>query len=186
MVGGMKMPLTALVFSSCLLLSACASAPKAAAPDSSATPRADTAMTFVIVRQAEKVPDGSKDPPLTEAGHARAQALAKRLSSVPVIAVYTTPFQRTRQTATPTAQEHGLPLIEYDAKLPAGEFATQLRARHAGQTVLVVGHSNTVPDIAAALCSCEVAPMSEAEYDRLMTVRVGADGRAVLDVAKQP
>jgi hypothetical protein len=61
-----------------------------------------------------------------------------------------------------------------------------LKQRHAGQTVLVVGHSNTVPDIAAALCSCEVAPMSEAEYDRLMTVRVDGDGRAVLDVLKLP
>ena len=178
MVGGMKMPLTAVVLS--LVLSACASAPQ-----SPAASKVDTSMTFVIVRHAEKVPDGSKDPPLTEAGLARAQGLAKRLSSVPVIAVYTPPFQRTRQTGTPTAQEHGLPLIEYDAKLPAGDFAAQLRARHAGQTVLIVGHSNTVPDIAAALCSCEVAPMSEAEYDRLMTVRVGADGGAVLDVARQ-
>jgi len=176
MVGGMKMPLTAVLLS--LALSACASTADVA-------PEADTPMTFVIVRHAEKVPDGSKDPPLTDAGHARAQALAKRLSSVPVIAVYTTPFQRTRQTATPTAQEHGLPLIEYDAKLPASDFAAQLKQRHAGQTVLVVGHSNTVPDIAAALCSCEVAPMSEAEYDRLMTVRVGADGAATLQVDKQ-
>ena len=180
MVGGMKkLPLTALLLP--LFLSACASA-----PDAPATPATDASMTFVIARHAEKVADGSKDPPLTEAGHARAQALAQRLSSVPVIAVYTTPFQRTRQTATPTAQEHGLPLIEYDAKLPATDFAAQLKQRHAGQTVLVVGHSNTVPDIAAALCSCEVAPMSEAEYDRLMTVRVDGDGRAVLDVLKLP
>lgn len=176
-----QMPLTTLFLTSCLsLLTACASAPHA-------TPAADASMTFVIVRHAEKVPDGSKDPPLTDAGHARAQALAlaQRLSSVPVIAVYTTPFQRTRQTATPTAQEHGLPLIEYDAKLPASEFATQLKQRHAGQTVLVVGHSNTVPDITVALCSCDVAPMSEAEYDRLMTVRIDAAGRAALYVARQ-
>ncbi|MET3930961.1 broad specificity phosphatase PhoE [Lysobacter sp. OAE881] len=174
-----KMPLTALLLSCLSLLSACTSAPHAEAAQT------DASMTFVIVRHAEKVPDGSKDPPLTDAGHARAQALAKRLSSMPVIAVYTTPFQRTRQTATPTAQEHGLPLIEYDAKLPASEFAAQLKQRHAGQTVLVVGHSNTVPDIAAALCSCDVAPMSEAEYDRLMTVRIDASGRAALDVARQ-
>ena len=96
MVGGMKMPLTALVLSSCLsLLSGCASAPDASAHrDGPATPD-DASMTFVIVRHAEKVADGSKDPPLTEAGRARAQALAQRLSSVPVIAVYTTPLQRT-------------------------------------------------------------------------------------------
>ncbi|MDR0184740.1 phosphoglycerate mutase family protein [Lysobacter arvi] len=174
-----KLPLTVLLLSSCLsLLAGCASA-------RNAQPSADTSATFLIVRHAEKVPDGSDDPPLTDAGRVRAQALARRLSSTPVIAVYTTAFQRTRQTATPTAQEHGLPLIAYDAKLPASEFATQLKQRHSGQTVLIVGHSNTVPGIASALCSCEVAPMSEAEYDRLMTVRIDAAGRAVLVVGRQ-
>ncbi|MBU8976315.1 histidine phosphatase family protein [Lysobacter sp. MMG2] len=177
----MKLPLTAL---SCLLfLSACASSPRVA--DSVARVETGAAMTFILVRHAEKAADGSNDPPLTDAGRARAQALAQRLSPVPVIAVYTTAFQRTRQTATPTAQEHGLPLITYDAKQPATEFAALLRERHAGQTVLVVGHSNTVPDIAAALCACQVAPMSEAEYDRLTTVRVDASGRAVLEVGRQ-
>lgn len=174
----MKMPLTALAC--LLLLSACASSPRNVA----STTHADAA-TFVIVRHAEKAADGSDDPPLTEAGRGRAQALARRLSTVPVIAVYTTAFQRTRQTATPTAQEHGLPLITYDAKQPAADFATQLRARHAGQTVLVVGHSNTVPGIAAALCQCEVREMSEAEYDRMTTVRIAADGTATLDEGRQ-
>ncbi|HEY0504961.1 MAG TPA: phosphoglycerate mutase family protein [Lysobacter sp.] len=175
----MKMPLTALV--SLLLLSACASSVGTVAT----APQADPAMTFVIVRHAEKAADGSDDPPLTDAGRARARALAQRLSPVPVIAVYTTAFQRTRQTATPTAQEHGLPLITYDAKQAASEFAAQLRQRHAGQTVLVVGHSNTVPGIAAALCGCDVAPMSEAEYDRLTTVRIDSAGRAVLEEGRQ-
>ncbi len=142
-------------------------------------------MTFVLVRHAEKAADGSNDPPLTDAGRTRATALAQRLSAVPVIAVYTTPYQRTRQTATPTAQEHGLPLITYDAKQPAIDFATQLRARHAGQSVLIVGHSNTVPGIAAALCRCQVREMSEAEYDRLTTVRIAADGTATLEESTQ-
>ena len=78
-----------------------------------------------------------------------------------------------------------MPLITYDAKQPAAEFAAQLRQRHAGQTVLVVGHSNTVPGIAAALCQCEVREMSEAEYDRVMTVRVDGDGRAALETGRQ-
>ncbi len=184
MVGDMKIPpsfrpLIALV--ALLFLASCASSPAGNATQ----PKSDGAMTFVLVRHAEKAADGSDDPPLTDAGRARAQALAQRLSTVPVIAVYTTAYQRTRQTATPTAQEHGLPLITYDTKQQAAEFAAQLRARHAGQTVMVVGHSNTVPNIAAALCACDVAPMSEAEYDRLTTVRIDADGRAVLEEGKQ-
>lgn len=179
MVGGMKMPLTA--FACLLLLSACATSPRSG--DSATT--TDAAMNFILVRHAEKAADGSEDPPLTDAGRARALALAQRLSPVPVIAVYTTAFQRTRQTATPTAQEHGLPLITYDAKQAATEFAAQLRQRHAGQTVLVVGHSNTVPNIASALCGCTATPMSEAEYDRLTTVRIDAHGQATLDEGRQ-
>ena len=46
--------------------------------------------------------------------------------------------------------------------------------------MLVVGHSNTVPDIAAALCGCEVAPMDDAEFDRRITIAIDADGRSIL------
>lgn len=167
------------------LLLGCASSPVPDAAPGAAPVQADGAMTFILVRHAEKMADGSDDPPLTEAGRTRARALAARLSTSPITAVYTTPFQRTRQTATPTAQEHGLPLITYDAKQPAADFSTHLQSRHADQTVLVVGHSNTIPGIAAALCRCEVAPMSEAEYDRFTTVRIGADGSATLQETKQ-
>ncbi|UNK50467.1 histidine phosphatase family protein [Lysobacter sp. S4-A87] len=143
------------------------------------------ATTFILVRHAEKVPDGSKDPELTPAGLARADALAVRLADVPLDAVYSTDFRRTRQTAAPTARGHGLQVISYDAKEPAADFSSRLKREHSGQTVLVVGHSNTVPGIAAALCSCTVAEMSEAEYDRLTTVRVGADGKATLEEGRQ-
>jgi hypothetical protein len=50
--------------------------------------------------------------------------------------------------------------------------------------VLVVGHSNTVPDLVAALCACTTAPMDETEYDRVSIVRFAADGRASLDVQR--
>ena len=52
--------------------------------------------------------------------------------------------------------------------------------------MLVVGHSNTAPDIAAALCGCAVAPMPETEYGRRMAVTFGPDGSATLDVSGQP
>ncbi|MFC3815988.1 phosphoglycerate mutase family protein [Lysobacter sp. GCM10012299] len=143
------------------------------------------ATTFILVRHAEKVPDGSKDPELTAAGLARADALAARLAGVPLDAVYSTAFRRTQQTAAPTARGHQLAVVTYDAKEPAADFSARLKREHAGQRVLVVGHSNTIPGIAAALCSCEVAEMSEAEYDRLTTVRIAADGKATLEEGKQ-
>ncbi|RPE81172.1 SixA phosphatase family protein [Vulcaniibacterium tengchongense] len=161
-----------------LAATGCATAARPEAVDAAA---AAPATTFVLVRHAEKARDGSDDPPLTEAGHARAARLARWLERAPLRAVYATDYRRTRQTAAPAAQRHRLPVLGYDAKRPPGEFAAELRRAHAGGTVLVVGHSNTVPALAAALCRCEVAPMSEAEYGRRLRVRVAADGAAVLE-----
>ncbi len=147
--------------------------------------RPPPATTFILVRHAEKVPDGSKDPELTPAGLARAAALAARLADVPLDAVYSSGFRRTQQTAAPTARGHHLTVTTYDAKEPAAGFSARLKREHSGQSVLVVGHSNTIPGIAAALCNCTVAEMSEAEYDRLTTVRIAADGKATLEEARQ-
>ena len=142
-------------------------------------------VAFVVVRHAEKTGE-PEDPALTDAGQARAEALARSLDGAPLAAVYATAYQRTQQTAAPTAARHGLDVTTYDAKQPAGELADTLRARHRSGTVLVVGHRNTAPDIAAALCECAVAPMPETEYGRRMVVTVGHDGIATLDVSSQP
>ena len=138
------------------------------------------AVTFIVVRHAEKVDDGSKDPPLSEAGLVRAQALGNALHDAPLRGVYTTSYRRTQQTATPAARLHSLPVVTYDAKLAAPDFAAQLRREHAAGTVLVVGHSNTVPGIAAALCACTVSPMEDTEYDRWIRIQLDANGNATL------
>lgn len=157
----------------CVLLAACASAPRPA-PD---------AAIYLVVRHAEKV-DASRDPDLSAAGQARAQALAARLDGLALDAVYATEFKRTGQTVGPTAAGHGLAITPYSARQPAPAFADQLRATHARGTVLIAGHSDTVPDIVAALCACDVAPMPDHEYDRLSIVHVDAAGRARLDVQR--
>lgn len=122
-----------------------------------------TGQTFLLVRHAEKSTDDPRDPSLTPAGEARAQRLAAELHNAPLVAVYSTDTRRTRATATPAAQMHGLAVVPYDARM-ADAFASELRARHRGGLVLVVGHSNTVPTLAAALCGCAVAPMAEQDY----------------------
>lgn len=149
-----------------VLLAACASAPPTPTPGAS----------FVIVRHAEKANDDPRDPSLSEAGHARAQRLAAALKNQPVRAVYATAYRRTQQTGEPTAQSHRLQVVTYDAKQPAADFAAALRREHAAGTVLVVAHSNTAPDIAAALCQCTVAPMAETEFDRRMRIDFDRDG----------
>lgn len=139
---------------------------------------------FVLVRHAEKATDDPKDPTLSEAGMARAQGLARSLADARVVAAYATKYRRTQLTAAPTSMSHHLDVQTYDASLPAADFARQLREAHRAGTVLVVGHSNTIPDLAAALCACEVAPMGDDEFDRRMYVSVAADGTARLDVRR--
>lgn len=136
--------------------------------------------TFVVVRHAEKGSGDPQDPALSPAGLARAEALAMQLRDTPLVAVYATGFQRTQQTAAPVARMHGIDVQAYDAKLPASEFASQLRDAHASGNVLVVGHSNTVPGIVAALCACEVAAIDEGTYGDRYDVRIALDGRTTL------
>lgn len=151
------------------MLSACATAP----PVNDAT-------VFVVVRHAEKVIDGSRDPPLDSAGQVRALSLATRLRGRDVVAVYATDYRRTRQTARPVAQAHGIEVITYDAAVPAAAFVAQLLQDQAGGTVLIVGHSNTVPDIVSALCRCEVAPIDESDYGNLYEVSIQDNAEPVL------
>lgn len=137
--------------------------------------------TFIIVRHAEKGVDDPKDPSLSEIGQARAQRASERLADARVAATYATRYRRTQMTAAKTAQAHGLAVTTYDAAQPAADFAGQLRRTHSDGVVLVVGHSNTVADIAGALCACTVAPVREDEYDRWIEIRIDQNGAAKLE-----
>jgi broad specificity phosphatase PhoE len=156
-----------------LLLAACA------AP----APRTAAGLEVVVVRHAEKLAVGD-DPGLSDPGRARAQRLAALLRESPLVAAYATDTRRARETADPAAQAHGLAVTAYDPRVPPAEFVARLKEMHPQGTVLVVGHSNTAPAIAAALCGCTVAPMAETEFDRVMRVRFGADGTSRLSVER--
>jgi len=145
-------------------------------------PSADVA--YIVVRHAEKVTHDPRDPVLTETGRARADALAASLAHAPLVAAYATAFRRAQQTAAPSARTHALTVITYDAKAPTADFAAQLKRTHTVGTVLVVGHSNTAPDIAAALCGCQVPSMDDTEYDRRMTIRIAPSGAANLTITR--
>jgi len=163
------MHIKTFVAAACLaLLSACSSQPAAS----------DTA-TYILVRHAEKATAPAKDPPLTDAGRQRAQRLVASLKATRLDAVYSSPYQRTRQTAAPVAGAQELPVIDY-APDDATAFAARLRADHPRGTVLVVGHSNTLPPLARALCDCNVVDMDERIYGIRYTIRFDANGHAVL------
>lgn len=153
-----------------LVMAACASTTSAPA----------TGATYIVVRHAEKGTDDPKDPALTEAGRTRADALARQFAGKPLAAAYATAYKRTQQTALPSAAASGIGVTTYDAAGPTTEFAAGLRRDHPRGSVLVVGHSNTVPDIVSALCACPVAPLGDTDYGRLFEVNVDGAGRATL------
>jgi len=105
--------------------------------------------TVLLVRHAEKA-DSSKDAALSEAGHTRARALAGLLANAGVTAIYASEYQRAIKTAEPLAAALNLPVRTFPAADPAG-LAERLRTRHPDDVVLVVGHSNTLPDLLKCL-----------------------------------
>ena len=134
--------------------------------------------TFIVVRHAEKGTEPAADPPLTAAGAARAEALAELVKDAGVKAIVSTQFLRTRSTVAPAAQALGLTTEILDARLPAKATADSLLAKHRGHTVLVVGHSNTVPAIVAALGAPQPGEICDAGYDNAFVVTVPPSGPA--------
>ena len=133
-----------------------------------------TTQTTVIylVRHAEKADDGTNDPPLSEAGERRAATLARMFADAGLTAVHTTAYRRTRATAAPIAAALGLTPREYDARALEA-FAQRLAG--AGGRHLVVGHSNTTPEL-VRLLGGTAEPMAESEYGRFYEVTIAADG----------
>src|ERR1700755_2106443 len=69
--------------------------------------------TFILVRHAEKEGAGT-DPVLTKEGEERAQALVRMFAKQQIDAIYSTNFNRTRNTVKPLADSKGLQVITYD------------------------------------------------------------------------
>ena len=141
----------------------------AAAASFAATPNVTT---VILVRPGEKVTKGmADDPPLSAAGVARAAELARVLADANVAAIYTTPYRRTRSTAAPVAAARGLTPIEVaGGKSYPADVVARILADHAGETVLVVGHSNTTPDVLRQLGIASPPTIADSQYDDLFIV----------------
>jgi broad specificity phosphatase PhoE len=125
--------------------------------------------TVFIVRHAEKA-DNSKDAELSEAGRARAEALANMLKDSKISVVYTTEFKRTEQTAAPVAKALGLTVTTLPSE---NQTALVAKLRTSTGNSLVVGHGNTIPDIIKALGISELVKISDSDYDNLLVVVLG-------------
>lgn len=138
-------------------------------------PTAASAQKLVIVvRHAERADAGSgtptmaADPSLSSEGQARAARLAAMLADAGISAIFATEYKRTQETAKPLATKLGLS-VQTTASGDPGALVAKLKGAHASDVVLVVGHSNTVPDVLKAFGGPAVT-IADNEYDNLFII----------------
>lgn len=159
-------------------------------PAAGAVPTQDDfkATTVFLVRHAEKADAPREDPPLLETGTARAQLLARILGKSGIKAIYTSQYLRTKATAEPLAKQLGIASVVISLKMSPSnprqvssesiqEIVEKIYQRP-GENALVIGHSNSVPDVIKALGGDVVPTIDEKEFDDLFVVTVYAKGRA--------
>jgi broad specificity phosphatase PhoE len=133
------------------------------------------AATIIVVRHAERNAGMTADVLLNPAGEARARELARVLKDAKIGAIFTTEVRRTQQTAEPTAAQFHLQPVVIAAK-DVDALVARLQALPDEETVLVVGHSNTVPLVVEKLGG-SVPALGDAEYDRMVVVVTKGRGK---------
>jgi broad specificity phosphatase PhoE len=137
----------------------------------------------ILVRHAEADGEPSSDPPLTEAGTARAGALARALRATNIGTVIVSPRARTRLTAGPLLANQGLEpnVVGFDGgrERHIQAVAEAVAAAPGTRAVLVVGHSNTIPAIVGALGGPDLPDLCHGQYSSLFVMHIG-DGSAKL------
>jgi len=142
-----------------------------------------------LVRHAERAPSApattpppghgmmGEDPPLSAAGKQRAARLAAMLASAGIRSIFTTEYRRTRQTAAPLAEKLKLTPIMSAAKDPDPLIA---QVRKLKTNVLIVGHSNTLPDLMKKLGVTTEVKIGDDDFDDLFVVVGAASGEPTL------
>ena len=126
-----------------------------------------------LVRHAEKKVNEGKNPSLTAEGRLRAQHLATVLADVKLSAIYSTPYKRTLETATPIAEMKQIKITE--GYISAELFAGILVKANRQENVLVVGHSNTTPELIKALGVNSEVTIGHDQYGDLFVVEVNGN-----------
>ena len=125
--------------------------------------------TIYLVRHSEKdlASKNEADPPLTKCGKQRSESLSSFLEDVKLDAVYSTDYNRTINTAKPTANSKELKIEKYNPR-DLVRFSKLLI--DAKKDVLVVGHSNTTGVLAGLLIGEELGEIDLDIYDRIYQV----------------
>jgi phosphohistidine phosphatase SixA len=139
--------------------------------------------TVFLVRHAERADGGgaaggmnASDPDLSAAGRTRAESLATLLKDAKITTIFTSEFKRTQQTAAPLAKVLGIQAVPVPSKDSA---ALVKRIKSSTGNVLVVGHSNTVPELIKSLGVKEAVAIGDQEFDNLFVVFRSASPKLV-------
>jgi broad specificity phosphatase PhoE len=144
-------------------------APATAATSVAPAARDTPVTTVIVVRHAEKTPDwAGSDPPLSDAGRARAAALAHVLADAHVDVIYATHFLRARATAEPLAAltRDSIEVVDQDHP---DALAARIWSRDRGRTVLIVEHSDTLPAIVRSLGGT-MADLASGQFDAMIVI----------------
>lgn len=121
---------------------------------------------IILVRHAEKANDDPKDPSLSEKGKKRAVLLAALLKDVPVDAFYATPYKRTTETISVLARANGKEISTYNPS-DKNSISAMVQAGK-GKTIVIAGHSNTVPPMVNTLIGKDEYPlMDDGDYGKI-------------------
>ena len=144
---------------------------------------ATTTTVVVLARHAEKDISSIQDPPLSAEGEQRAARLAQMFGcgkgAGKIDAIYVSDARRAQQTAAPLAERLGKKVIVIPAADTKG-LVSRVTHEHNGDTVLVIGHSNTVPELIHELGDIDVPPIGDDEYDTLYVLSIPSFGHASL------
>lgn len=132
--------------------------------------------TIIFVRHAEQTNHDELDPPLSDAGKQRVAELTRQLVDADVVAgidaIYATAYKRSTETAAPLSERLDLPINTYDAN-DTEMVLEEILKNHKGKIVLVVGHSNTVPELIANLgASKKVPAIAQNEFDNIYIISI--------------
>jgi phosphohistidine phosphatase SixA len=144
--------------------------------------------TVFLIRHAEKENEPRQDPPLKPEGVARSQELARLLGATGIKTIITSQFTRTKKTAEPLATKLGVTVTVISLKsnptnprLIAEESTREVVNKileSTGENALVVGHSNSIPDVIKMLGGDVVPMIDEQKFNDLFVVTVYAKGKA--------
>ncbi len=134
--------------------------------------------TIYIVRHAEKQLEGN-DPELLYVGGVRAKKLAQIVQDQEIKHVFSTDYKRTRLTVEPSAKQAGVPIQSYD---PKNHDALVEQLRSLQGNILVVGHSNTVSQLANYFLSEgeKYADLTDLDYEHIYIVTLEPKSSSVI------